>query len=66
MNTQDAIFNGDQHVSESRQERTLQEEKTGRSIDEIGTEESTSPVQIPHHKTCCCQTCWPKNMNSYL
>ena len=68
MNTQDAIINGNQHLSENGQERkrTLQEPETGRRIDEMGTGESTSRVQISHHRTCCCQSCWPKNINSYL
>ena len=66
MNTQNAIFNGDQRATDNGQERTLQEEKTGKRIDEIGTGESTSYLHIPHHRTCCCESCWPKNINSYL
>jgi len=66
MNTQDAIFNGDQNMSDNGQELALQEEQTGRHIDEIGTGESTNPVHIPHHRTCCCESCWPKNINLYL
>jgi hypothetical protein len=66
MNTQDAVFNGDQHMSDNGQERTLQEKEPGKRIDEIGTGESRSPVHIPHHSTCCCMSCWPKNMNLYL
>jgi len=68
MSTQDAIFTGDQRVSDNGQEReqTLQEEATGKRIDESGTGESTSSADVPHHRTCCCQSCWPKNINSYL
>jgi hypothetical protein len=68
MNTQNALFNTDQGVSDNgqEQERTFQEEDTGKRFDAIGTGESKSTVHIPHHKTCCCQSCWPKNMNSYL
>jgi hypothetical protein len=44
----------------------LQAEETGKRIDEIGTGKSASPVHIPHHESCCCQSCWAKNMNSYL
>jgi hypothetical protein len=66
MSKQDAILNGNQLVSDNGQEQTLQEEETGKRIDEIGAGESASPAQIPHHKTCCCMSCWPKNMNWYL
>jgi hypothetical protein len=68
VSTQDAILNGNQYVSDIGQEReqTLQEEATGNRIDEIGTGESTSPVHIPHHRSCCCVSCWSKNINSYL
>ena len=68
MNTQDAIFNGEQHLSDSGQEaeRILQEEETGRPIGAIGAGESTRTADIPHHRTCCCQFCWPKNINAYL
>jgi hypothetical protein len=66
MNTKDAIFNGDQHVSVKGQERTLLEEETEKRMDETGTGDSTSPAHIPHHRTCCCVSCWPKNINSYL
>jgi hypothetical protein len=44
----------------------LQEEETGKPLDEIGTGESRSPAQIPHHGSCCCMSCWPNNINSYL
>ena len=66
MNTQDAIFNGDQNMSDNGQEQTLQEEETGKRIDEIGAGESTGTAQIAHHSSCCCMSCWPKNMNAYL
>jgi len=67
MNTQDATFNGEQHLSENRQgKRSLQEEGTGQDVAKIGHGVSSSPVDIPHHKTCCCQSCWSKNINSYL
>jgi hypothetical protein len=64
MSTQNAILIGNQYVSDNGQEReqTLQEEATGKHIDEMGTVESNSP----HHRTCCCMSCWPKNINSYL
>jgi hypothetical protein len=68
MSTQNALLAGNQYVSDNRQERerTLHVEETGKRVDEIGTGESNSPVQIPHHGSCCCMSCWPKNMNSYL
>jgi hypothetical protein len=68
MSTQNAIFNGNQNVSDNGQERerTLQAEETGTRIDEIGAMESSSSVHIPHHRTCCCESCWSKNMNLYL
>jgi hypothetical protein len=66
MNTQDAIFNGDQNMSDNGQEQTLLDEVSGMRIDALGTGESTSPAQIPHHSSCCCMSCWPKNMNAYL
>lgn len=66
MNTQDAIFNGDQNMSDNGQEQTLQDEVSGTRINALGTGESTSPAQIPHHGSCCCMSCWPKNMNAYL
>ena len=66
MNPQDAIVNGDQQGSDNGQERTLQDEESGKPLDEIGAGESTSSVDIAHHRTCCCQSCWPKNINAYL
>jgi hypothetical protein len=68
MSTQNAILIGNQYVSDNGQERkqTLQEEATGKHIDEKGTGESNSPGQSPHHRTCCCMSCWPKNIDSYL
>ena len=66
MDTQDAIFNGDQNMSDNGQEQTLQDEVSGTRIDALGTGWSTSPAQIPHHSSCCCMSCWPKNMNAYL
>ena len=68
MSTQNAILVGSQCVSDSGQERgpSLQEQVTGKRIDEIRTQESPSPVNILHHSTCCCMSCWPKNINSYL
>jgi hypothetical protein len=66
MNTQDAIFNGDQNMSDNGQEQTLQDEVSGTRIDALETGESTSPAQSPHHGSCCCMSCWPKNMNAYL
>jgi hypothetical protein len=68
MSTQNAKLIGDQHVSDNGQgrEQTLQEEETGKPLDEIGTGESRSPAQIPHHGSCCCMSCWPNNINSYL
>jgi hypothetical protein len=44
----------------------LQEEATGKHFDETGTGESNSPAHSPHHRTCCCMSCWPKSINSYL
>jgi len=68
MSTQDAYLNGNEHVSDNGQEReqTLQEEETGKRIDEIETGKPTSPAHIPHHRSCCCMSCWPKNMNAYF
>ena len=66
MNTQDALFNGDQHMSDNGQEQSLRDEESGTRIDALGTGESTSPAQIPHHSSCCCISCWPKNMTAYL
>jgi hypothetical protein len=68
MSTQNAIFNGDQYVSDNGQEReqTLQEEAAGKHINELGTGKSNNPADRPHHRTCCCASCWPKNINSYL
>jgi len=66
MNTQDAIFNGDQNMSDNGQEQTLQDEESGTRIDALGTGESRSPVDVSHHRTCCCGSCWTKNMNAYL
>jgi hypothetical protein len=68
MSTQDAMLSGNQYVSDNGQEReqTLKEEATGNSINEIGTGESTSSVDIPHHSSCCCMSCWSKNFTSYL
>ena len=68
MSTQNAILTGNQYVSDNTQERerTLQVEETGRRIDSIGTGESTSPSHVPHHGSCCCMSCWPKNINGYL
>jgi hypothetical protein len=67
MSTQNAILSGNQHVSYNgqEQEQTLQEEATGNRIDEIGIGESTSPVHIPHHRLCCCLSCWQKNIKSF-
>ncbi len=66
MSAENAVFIGDQFVSDDGQERTLQEEATGKHIDEIGTGKSNIPANSPHHKTCCCASCWSKNINSYL
>jgi hypothetical protein len=68
MSTQDAILSGNQYVSDGgqEQEQSLQVEASGNRMDEIGTGESTSPAQISHHRTCCCESCWPNNINSYL
>jgi len=66
MSTQDAILNVNLHVIDNGQGQTLQKEETGKRINEIGTVESTSPAQVPHHSSCCCMSCWPKNMNAYL
>ncbi len=68
MSTQNAIVTGNQYVSANGQEReqTLREEATGKSVDEIVTGESTSPAYIAHHGSCCCMSCWPKNINAYL
>ena len=68
MSKQNAILIGNQYVSDNGQEReqTLQEEATGKHFDETGTGESNSPAHSPHHRTCCCMSCWPKSINSYL
>jgi hypothetical protein len=68
MNPQNAMSIGNRYVSDNGQEReqTLQKEATGKRIDEIGTGKSTSPAHIPHHSSCCCISCWSKNMNAYL
>jgi hypothetical protein len=44
----------------------LQDEESGTRIDALGTGESRSPVDVSHHRTCCCGSCWTKNMNAYL
>jgi len=68
MSSQGALPSGNQFVSDNGLEpdQTLQGEATGNRIDEFGTVESTSPVQISHHASCCCLSCWQKNMNSFL
>jgi hypothetical protein len=68
MSEQNAVLIGDQHASDDGQarEQTLQEEATGKHFDETGTAGSNSPTHSPHHRTCCCMSCWPKNINSYL
>jgi hypothetical protein len=68
MSTQDEILSGNQYVSDNRQEgeQTLKEEATGTHINENWTGESTSPVRIPHHRSCCCISCWSKKLFSYL
>jgi hypothetical protein len=66
MSTQNAILSENQYMSDNGQEReqTLQEEATGNHIGEIGTVESRSLVDIPHHGSCCCISCWQKNFHS--
>ena len=68
MNTQNAMLTGNQSGSDNgqEQERTLQEEGMGKSIDEMGTDESTSAGPNSHHRTCCCESCWPDKINLYL
>jgi hypothetical protein len=68
MSTQDEILSGNQSVSDNRQEgeQTLKEEATGTRINENGTGESMSLVHIPHHRSCCCMSCWSKKLISYL
>ena len=68
MSTQDAILSRNQSVSDNGQEpeQTLKEEATGSSTNENRTVESTGPVNTPHHRSCCCMSCWSKNYNSYL
>jgi hypothetical protein len=45
-------------------EQTLQDEATGNHIGEIGIAEPKSPIDIPHHSSCCCMSCWQKNFYS--
>jgi len=68
VKSQDAMPTENQHGSESWQERerTLQEEETGKTTDEMGTDESTGAGPISHHRTCCCESCWPNKINLYL
>jgi hypothetical protein len=68
MSTQGALPSGNQFLSDNGLERdqTLQGDATGNRSDEFGTVESTSPVQIPHHESCCCLSCWQKNMDSFF
>jgi len=68
MGTQSAIFDGNQHANENLQERelTLQEEATGKRINELETEKSTNAAYVSHHSSCCCISCWSKNMDTYL
>jgi len=68
MSTQNAIRTGNQFMSANGQEReqTLPEQATRKRIDALGSVESTSPAHIPHHGSCCCMLCWPKNIKAYL
>jgi hypothetical protein len=68
MSTQDAILGGNRHVRDDGQEReqTVKEEATENRINEIGTVEAMNPVPLPHHWSCCCMSCWSKNINLYL
>jgi len=68
MSTQNAMLTGTQYVSDNGQKReqTLQEEATGKRIDAMEAVGSTSPSNVPHHGSCCCMSCWSKNINEYL
>ena len=66
MSTQDATLSGNQQVSDNGQEQTLHEEATGNRINEIGVGEPLNPAHIPHHRSCCCLSCWQKEIRSFL
>jgi hypothetical protein len=68
MSTYDAMPRRNQFSSDSGLERglSLEGEAIGNRIDDFGTVESTSSAQIPHHDSCCCLSCWQKNMHVFL
>jgi hypothetical protein len=68
MSTQDSMPTGNRFLGDSGLERdpTLQGDATGNRIVEFGTVESTSLAQNSHHESCCCLSCWQKNMRLFL